>query len=575
MKEAPKLSLIVGEFSDRGAKEVNQDFHDIFIPTSHLLTTKGVAIAIADGISSSSVSQIASKTAVTSFLIDYFSTSELWSVQKSATRVLAAINSWLLAQTQKSEFYYDLNRGYLCTFSAMILRSHTAHIFHIGDTRIYRLRQKKLQLLTQDHRVHISQEKSYLARSLGMHQELQLEYETHRVLEEDIYIFMSDGIYEHIEESLLIDTILDESSSLQESAKHIAQLAYENESEDNLTIQIVKILTLPSEEIKEIDKELLTKVLPPLLNAGESFDGYTITRELSTTPRSHIYKALDQETQEQVAIKIPSMDLRDDKAYLERFSLEEWIAKRVHNPYLLKAHPQTREKNFFYSVSEFVEGETLSQWMRDNPMCSLQSMRDIAKQIAKGLQAMHRQELIHQDLRPQNIMIDSTQSIKIIDYGSVRVSGIADINTLIEQENILGTMLYSAPEYFLAELGTSKCDIFSLGVILYEMLSGEHPYGVEIAKTKTRAQQKKLTYKSLYRDEIGIPLWVDASLKKALAIDPNERYGELSEFIYDLEHPNEALLKEHRVPLVERNPLLLWKSLTFFLLFIVLYLLSR
>ena len=570
MKKAPKLSLIVGEFSDRGAKEINQDFHDIFIPTSHLLTTKGVAIAIADGISSSSVSQIASKTAVTSFLIDYFSTSELWSVQKSATRVLSAVNSWLLSQSQKNGLHYDLNRGYVCTLSAMILRSHTAHIFHIGDTRIYRLRAKELKCLTQDHRNH-----SYLSRAMGIMQELHLEYEAHRVLEEDIYIFMSDGVYEYIEESLLVETILDETTSLQESAKKIAQIAYDNDSKDNLTIQIVKVLTLPFDEIQEIDQELFCKPLPPLLNAGEHFDGYTITRALSSTPRSHIYKGIDDATQMQVVIKIPSIDLRENQSYLERFSLEEWIARRMQSPYLLKAHPQTREKNFLYSVSEFIEGETLAQWMRDNPKCSLSTLRDIAKQIAKGLQSMHRQELIHQDLRPQNIMIDSTQSIKIIDYGSVRVSGIADINTLIEQENILGTMLYSAPEYFLAELGTSKCDIFSLGVILYEMLSGEYPYGVEIAKTKTRAQQKKLAYKSLYRDEIGIPLWVDASLKKALAIDPNERYNEVSEFIYDLEHPNEALLKEHRVPLVERNPLLLWKSLTFFLLFLVLYLLSR
>lgn len=558
MKEAPRLSVSIGEFSDRGAKEINQDFHDVFIPTSHLLTTKGIAIAIADGISSSSVSQIASKTAVTSFLIDYFSTSELWSVQKSATRVLSAINSWLLSQSQKNALHYDLNRGYVCTLSAMILRSHTAHIFHIGDTRIYRLRAKELTCLTQDHR-----SQNYLSRAMGITQEIYLDYETHRVLEEDIYIFMSDGVYEHIEESLLVQTILDETLTLQEAAKKIAQIAYDNDSSDNLTIQIVRVETLPLDEIQEIDEELFSKPLPPLLNAGEHFDGYTITRTLSATPRSHIYKAVDDATQTQVVIKIPSIDLRDDQSYLERFCLEEWIARRMQNPYLLKAHPQTREKNYLYSVSEFVEGETLAQWMRDNPKCSLASMRDIAKQLGKGLQSMHRQELIHQDLRPQNILIDQTQSIKIIDYGSVKVAGIAEINTLKDQNAILGTMLYSAPEYFLGEVGTSRCDIFSLGVVLYEMLSGEFPYGVALSKATSRAQQKRIKYNSLYRDEIGIPLWVDASLKKALAIDPNERYSEVSEFIYDLEHPNERLLKEHKVPLVERNPLLLWKSSTF------------
>lgn len=570
MKEAPKLTLAIGEFSDRGAKEINQDFHDVFIPASHLLTTKGVAIAIADGISSSSVSQIASKTAVTSFLIDYFSTSELWSVQKSAERVLAAINSWLLSQSQKSGLHYDLNHGYVCTLSAMILRSHTAHIFHVGDTRIYRLRGKELKCLTQDHRTH-----NYLSRAMGITAELHLDYETHRVLEDDIYIFMSDGVYEFVDSSILIETILDEHQPLQDAAKKIAQIAYENDSKDNLTIQIVKVLTLPFDEIKEIDEALFCKPFAPPLDAGSLFDGYTIARPLSVTPRSHIYKALDNATQTPVVIKVPSTELKDDQSYLERFCLEEWIARRMQSPYLLKAHPQTREKNFFYSVSEFIEGETLAQWMRDNPKCSLGAMRDIGKQIAKGLQSMHRQELIHQDLRPQNIMIDETRSIKIIDYGSVRVAGIAEINTLKEQDQPLGTMLYSAPEYLLGEVGSTQCDIFSLAVILYEMLSGEFPYTNAIAKAKTREQQKKLNYHSLYRDDIGIPLWVDAALKKALAISPLQRYSEVSEFIYDLEHPNETLLKEHRPSLVERNPLLFWKGATFILGLFVLILLAR
>ena len=570
-----KLSVSVGEYSSKGVKEINQDFHDIFIPKGHQLKSKGIAIAIADGISSSDVSQIASKSAVTSFLIDYFSTSELWSVQKSAHRVLASINSWLIAQSQKGAFPYDKNRGYVCTFSAMIMRSHTAHIFHIGDTRIYRLRDKELTQLTQDHRLFVSPEKSYLSRALGIEKELIIDHETHKLQEDDIYLFMSDGIYEHIEPDVLIDTIEKNQNNLQEAAQKIYEIALTNKSDDNLTIQIVRVDTLSDSDFKDIDRTLVDKKIQPILTPGEIFEGYKIVREIHATSRSHVYLAIDEKSTKKVVIKTPSIDLHNDKAYLERFLLEEWIAKRMSNPYLLKAHPQENEREYLFSVSEYVEGKTLEQWMRDKGSVSLDTVRNIATQIAKGLQAMHRQELIHQDLRPQNIIINETDTIKIIDYGSVKISGLSDVNTLMKQEQILGTMLYSAPEYFLGEIGTHKSDIYSLGVIVYEMLSGSHPYGVEVSKAKSRAQQRKLRYKPLHNDHSGIPLWVDAAVKKALAPTPQNRYSELSEFIYDLKHPNESLTKEHQIPFIERNPLMFWKSLSFFLMLVILLLLAK
>jgi len=569
-----QLCISIGEYSDKGTKEINQDFHDLYVPTNHQLTTKGVAIAIADGISSSSVSQIASKTSVTSFLIDYFSTSELWPVKKSAYRVLSAINSWLYAQSAKGEFPYDKNRGFVCTFSAMIIRSTTAHLFHIGDTRVYRLRDGLLEQLTQDHRLKISQEKSYLSRALGIEKELSIDYETYKVLENDYYIFMTDGVYEHIDKDVLINLITDDKQSLQESAKIASDIALKNGSDDNLTIQIVKINSLPNSDLKEIDKELLSKPLPPLLESKKVFDGYKILRELSISSRSCTYLVQDIKTNTNLVMKISSSDLKNDKASLERFLLEDWIAKRVTNPYLLKAYEPTKEKSHLYNIMEYIEGETLTQWMRDNPKVDLTTVRDIATQIAKGLQAMHRQELIHQDLRPENIMIDAaSNTIKIIDYGSVKVTGIADINSLIEQNNILGTMLYSAPEYFVSEVGSNKSDIFSLAVIIYQMISGEFPYGTNVAKATSKKQQKKLKYKSLFSVETDVPLWFDAALKKALEPLPHNRYGELSEFIYDLKHPNETLIRQHNVPFVEREPLLVWKSISFILFITVIILL--
>ena len=557
-----QLTISIGEATSKGRKEINQDFHDLCIPAEPQLTTKGIAVALADGISSSDVSQIASQTAVSSFLLDYFSTSDSWSVKKSAQRVINATNSWLYAQSKQGQFAHDKDRGYVCTFSAMVFRSNTAYMFHVGDARIYRLREGNLERLTEDHRLWVGQNTSYLARALGMDSILNIDYDSFALEVGDIFFFMTDGVYEHIDSDLLTKTVSREENDLQATAQILLDEAYEDGSTDNLTIQIIKIDTLPDKAVTEIDKQLIDKPLPPILEARMEFDGYEIIRTLHGSSRSHVYLAVDKETGTKVVIKTPSIDLQNDKAYLERFIMEEWIAIRMNNPHLVKSYLPTRKRNYLYNVTEFIEGQTLTQWMIDHPNPSLEVVRDFSEQIAKGLLALHRQEMIHQDLRPENIMVDASGTIKIIDFGSTRVEGIADINTFIEQENLQGTAQYSAPEYFIAEAGTPRSDLFSLAVIVYQMLSGKFPYGVNVARTKTKAEQKKLKYATLYTEEGDTPLWIDETLRKGLEVDPYNRYSELSEFIYDLRHPNTEYLKKSRPPLLERNPVFFWKMIS-------------
>lgn len=560
-----RLELSISQYSTGGRKDVNQDFHDICIPNEPQLTLKGVAIAIADGIGSSSVSQIASKTAVTSFLMDYLSTPDAWSVKKSALRVLGAANSWLHSQTMQSNYSHDKNRGYVCTFSAMVLRSSSAYIFHAGDTRIYRLRDSVLEQLTQDHRLWVSRGESYLSRALGMEPHVRMDYSSFSVETGDIFLFMSDGVYEFVSDALLVATIYNGKGTFEEIAKNIGEMAFEMGSDDNITIQLVRVDALPKKEVKEIYKQIEEKPFAPLLEAREEFEGYTIVRELSASSRSHVYLGVDKESGASVVLKIPSIDMRGDKAYLERFLMEEWVARRINSANVLKAYIPSRKKNYLYNTLEYVEGQTLSQWIIDNPHPSLETVRQMAEQIAKGLLALHRQEMVHQDLRPHNIMIESSGTLKIIDFGATKVEGIMDINIRLEQENLLGTALYSAPEYFLGKEGTTRSDLFSMGVIVYEMVSGHFPYGVEVARAKNESAQKKLRYTPLYHYNQEIPVWVDEAVKKAVALNPNERYEELSEFLYDLRHPNEEFLKKKKPPLVEKNSVVFWQGVSFVL----------
>ena len=557
-----KLQITSGQYSTKGIKKVNQDFHDIRIPNDHLLKYKGIAIALADGISSSDVSQIASKISVNSFLEDYYCTSQTWSVKKSASRVLTATNSWLYSQTKQSIHSYNKDKGYVCTFSSIILKSATAHIFHIGDSRIYRLRDKKLEVLTTDHRLYISENKSYLSRAMGIDSQLTIDYDSISIEKDDIFLLMTDGVYEFLDSNFMINTLEKYKNDYEKAAKVFVEKALENKSDDNLTIQLLRVDNIPNKDIKEINKHLEDKPLPPLLEARDKFDGFTIIRNLSSSPRSHVYLAIDDESKKNVVLKIPSTELQNDKAYLERFMLEDWIAKKINNAYVVKSFLQTRKQNYLYNVTEYIQGQTLSQWIIDNPKPKLEKVRKIIEQIAKGLYAFHSLEMIHQDIRPENILIDESDSIKIIDFGSTKVAGIADINTIIEQYHLQGTALYSAPEYFIGYEGTNRSDIFALGVITYQMLSGKFPYGTNVAKYETAKQQRKLKYNSLcFEEHSNIPIWVDEALKKALEVDPINRYTQLSEFIYDLHNPNQKFLNKSKPALIQRNPLLFWQSL--------------
>ncbi|HKA44408.1 MAG TPA: bifunctional protein-serine/threonine kinase/phosphatase [Burkholderiales bacterium] len=553
----PQLRVSVGQHSDKGRKAVNQDFYGFRTPAEPQLSSKGVAVALADGIGSSEVSQAAAEFAVMGFLDDYYCTSETWSVKKSVERVLDATNSWLHSRTHQSQYRYDKDRGFVCTLSGVVFKSTTAHVFHVGDTRIYRLQGGSLEQLTQDHRVWVSGEESYLSRAVGFNPQIEIDYRSLEIERGDVFVLATDGVYEHVDGRFVAAAIRDAPGALDVAARAIVAEAYRRGSADNLTVQIVAVEDLPDPGTGGLHQQLARLAPAPLLAARDEIDGYRIVRELHASARSHIYLAVDLETGGRVALKTPATDLQGNSEHLERFMLEEWIARRLNSAHVLKPYPRTRERRFLYVAMEYVEGQTLAQWMTDNPRPDLETVRGIVEQIARGLQAFHRMEMLHQDLRPQNIMIDKTGTVKIIDFGSACVAGLDEQASPVEPSRILGTLQYTAPEYFVGDAGSERSDLYSLGVIAYEMLSGRLPYGAAAARVRTRAAQRKLQYATLLDDQRDIPAWIDAALGKAVHPEPLERYEALSEFVYDLRHPNPSLVR--RTPLIERNPARFWK----------------
>jgi serine/threonine protein phosphatase PrpC len=571
-----KIKLSVGQFSDAGVKAINQDALAYQTHLGNEQSLKGHMCVMADGISSSQVSQEASQSAVSECINTYYLAPETWATEKAIDYTLKTINGALLKRTHLSPFKYDKNKGYVCTLAGIVFKGQYAHLFHLGDTRIHRIGENGFETLTNDHRVWVTQHQSHLSRALGVTEELQPEHQTLRLKKGDIYLISTDGIHEFLTPDEILSTVLKHRASLKMAAHCLGEMALKARSDDNVSVMLISVddLITQTNDDQGLHNQLGDLPFAPDLKEGDTFEGYRLLTQLHASARSHVFLALDESHQQKVILKLPSTDLRDNPSNIDQFMLEEWIAQRLDSPYLLKPYSKGRPRESIYSVMEYIEGQTLKQWLLDHPHPSVEEVREIIEQVGKGLQAMHRRDLLHQDIKPDNIMISPDGQVKIIDFGSTRVAGLTEADLGAHSSALLGTALYSAPEYFLGDGGTERSDQYALAVLTYHMLSGRFPYGVNVAKARTLSLQRRLTYQSVLDQEREIPLWLDETLKRALSINPQKRYIDISEFLYDLRHPNKAYLKKTRPPLLERQPIRVWQSICAVQFLFILYLIS-
>lgn len=570
------LKVTVGSCSDKGVKEENQDSLAHFVPENlNLLTGKGAAFALADGVSSSIEAKQASQACVTGFMEDYFSTPDSWSVKKSGGKVLTAINNWLYSQSNQ---FHSVDRGLASTFCGLVIKSTTAHLFHVGDSRIYLFRNNTLEQLTTDHRIHLPGNQEYLGRAMGIDYRLDIDYKSLPIEVGDIFFISTDGVHDYLADKQILETFKSSEQDLSQLCTQLVIQSLSNGSLDNVSCLAIKITELPSQDRDEAYSQLTKLPFPPELYEGVILDGYRVTRELHASSTSQLYLAVDTETDEKVVLKTPSINFEDDPAYLERFQMEEWVGRRIDSPHVIRTIEQSRPRLFLYYVMEYIEGKTLEQWMVDQTKPDLTVIRNIVSQAVSGIRAFHRLDMLHQDIKPGNIMITPEGLVKIVDFGSTKIAGIADVSTPIERKELLGTKHYTAPEYLIHGTGTTQSDLFALGCVTYQMITGKLPYGTAIANADTQAAFKKLNYVPISRHVSNIPEWIDRALQKAVEIEPIHRYEKMSELESDLRRPNPEFLRETSRPLLERNPLAFWKFMSALLLIAnltLLYLLNQ
>jgi len=590
--------LSVSVHTSSGVKPINQDACSYSLASSE--QTHGSVFVIADGVSSSTVSQIASDFATRQF-IKLFKIAPLqWQVKTCAEIIIREINALLYTRTQKSPFCYTPEKGYVCTFTVVILSGNQLDVFHVGDCEVQFISsgEDKPSLLTRSHRCASDTvpSHSYLSRALGVKPNIEIDHTSMAINASSSIAMSSDGVHEFVSLSTILKQVNDAESLCDNKAALVVHEAFNKGSDDNLTLVLIKLVSnktaninsnvkrrLPSvsslhactdcNEVKEATAHKSNDYALDHLTTGDEIDGIRLERQLYTSARSHVFVAASPtrakaDKNNAIVVKIPATDFAQTHESLNAFLIEGWFARRVNSPHVIKS-PSISElgvtpcPSAFYSVSEYVRGQTLAQWAIDNPTPTLEQVRNIIEQIASGLQSLHRQGIVHRDIRLENILISAQGHCTIIDLGC---AALIDAPSLYSDTTIPGTALFAAPEYFLGNVGTERSDLFSLAVLTYFLLCGRYPYQTRIAHCRTLAEQKKLKYETALDAKRPIPTWVDSTLERALNVNPDKRHSALSEFVFSLRYPNPTQQTTYE-PLVKRHPLFVYKVLVLALIF--------
>ena len=550
------LQLRAGAASATGRRDANEDRTAFCCGPSHEMQRLGQLALIADGVGGGRGGGLAAALCARDFVEGYYALGDTQGVQQTALQVMGALNAWIHTQARNDPALAHA----ASTFSTLILRGRSAHVLHVGDTRIYRLGEGQLSRLTTDHTHSQPDLRHVLFRAVGLEPTLRLDYACHGLREHDRFLLCSDGVHGSLDERRLRE-LLQFRGAPEEDSQRIVDAALAAGSADNASAVIVDVLVLPEAQTHELLEGIAALPLLPLPAAGSVVDGFRVESVMSSGRYSCLYKATDTQADRTVVLKFPQPAVANAALYHQAFVREAWVAARVRSPFVgevieLPHQRQTR----LYSVLPFYDGQTLERRLLHAPRPGLQEGGQIGLRLARALIALHRAGIVHRDVKPENVVLCADGGLKLIDLGVARLPRMEDFPAA----DIPGTPSYMAPELLGGAPGDEGSDQFALGVTLYRMFTGHYPYG----EVEPFSHPRFGTPTPLTRHRPDLPAWLEHHLARAIHADPARRFGDLIEFTLELDG---ALARGQQViarrqSLYERNPLRFWQATALLLL---------
>ena len=553
------LDIALGYSSLTGPRPRNEDYYGFTTPEGAELENKGLLAAVADGVGGHAKGREASEFTVRGLLSDYYATPDTWAIPKALDMVLQALNRWLYSQAQKQQ----QNVGMATTLTAMVMRGSRYTYAHVGDSRLYLLREGTLSKLTNDHVWDHPELDNVLSRAIGLDATVAIDYGEGELRTGDVFMLCSDGVWNKLGDKRICDLLLDHNDP-QEAATRLASIAEDTGSQDNCTALVIRVDNVPSEKLRDSIARAQSLPLPPPLRVGDKIDGLVIDEIMHESRITMLYRAHVETSGQPCVLK--TLRENSDPADIAALAHEEWLTRRVTDASFPQVIPWPQHTHLYYLMS-WHEGATLGAWLKQGRRWSPAEVEELGIRLLKGVSALHRLDIVHRDIKPDNLHVGSDGRLRILDLGVAASDG-QDFNEI----NNPGTPSYMAPELYAGANASVASDLYACGVTLYELLTRKYPYGEIEPFQKPRFGDP--TTPTRYRPDI--PEWLEAVLLKAVARDPEERFETAEEFTLALERgAHRPLRVARKTPLLKRDPnlgLKLFAALSFALNLILIYL---
>jgi len=454
-----------------------------------------------------------------------------WSIEKAIKEFITSINYILYSQS-----IHEYERPeYVTTVTVCLIKGNRLYGANVGDSRIYLLRDNKLNQLSYDHN-----EEGYdnvLSNAVGIDKDIEIFYFENNIQKDDKILMCSDGLY-----SLMSNDSL--SKHISNGAYHIVKRAsalVEDNLPDDTTAVILEVLQTNQIEIMKN----LNLQIPLSLKKGDIIDGYELTLSLIQNDRTWICKKGQQE----YVIKFAPIQALENEEILDLYIKEAWNAKRLKAGFFPKSFIPKHRTARYYLMTK-LDGINLKQYLKKRNL-SIDEAITLAKTLISAEEYLLKFNLVHGDIKPENIIViqrDGKRIFKIIDFGSI-----TEVFSIV---NKAGTPSYLAPERFIGSAINEKTEIFSIGVTLYEALTGSLPYGeIEPFQNPTFSNAKKPQ-----KLNSNIPAWFESVILRAITTDSDLRYTNYSYMKYELEYTDKVKpFFDKKTPLIKKDPIKFYK----------------
>ncbi|TMQ76729.1 bifunctional protein-serine/threonine kinase/phosphatase [Candidatus Accumulibacter phosphatis] len=558
------LTVDVGHSSLTGPRERNEDFCGMVTPHGADLENKGLIAAVADGIGGHKGGREAAEYTVRSLLSDYYATPETWSVPHALEKVVVPLNRWVMAEAGRQP---EL-AGMATTLTTLVLRGRRYVCAHVGDSRLYLLRDGVCRRLTTDHVWEHPELRNVLSRAVGLDRHFHLDFADGELQEGDCFLLCSDGVWGVLDKQRICGVLIAHPDA-QQAAASLTSLALASGGQDNASAVVLRVAELPAENLRDSLEGTSRLPLPPRFKFGQTFDGLRIDEVLHDSRATLLYRVTDQFSGQPLVLKTLRPELADDADEIRALIMEEWRARRIVSPFFPQLLPAERRSCLYY-LQTWHEGATLQRMLDADMHFTVADTVLHGILLMKGLSALHRLDVVHRDIKPANIHLGRDGRLRILDLGVARSLSEDEIDS-----GNPGTPSYMAPELFSGERASTTHDLYAAGVVLYHLLTRKYPYG-EIEPFQHPKFGEPLA-PTRYRPDI--PGWLENILLKAVAKDPAQRFETAEEFLLALERGATRPLNRPPVtPLALRNPLLTWRiiaSVSLFANLLMLMLLTR